>query len=34
MENKFEKLYYLENIDSDEFTDVMEEKFIFCGTNW
>ncbi len=33
MENKFEKLYYLENIDSDEFIDVMEEKFIFCGTN-
>jgi len=34
MENKFKKLYYLENIDSDDFTPEMERNFIFCGKNW
>ncbi len=34
METKFEKLYYLENIESDKFTKEMENNFIFCGRNW
>lgn len=34
MENKFKKLYYIENIDSADFTPEMERNFIFCGRNW
>jgi hypothetical protein len=34
MESKFKELFYLESIDSNDFTTEMENNFIFCGRNW
>ena len=34
MNNKFTELYYLENIDSEDFNENMQEKFIFSWKNW
>ncbi len=34
MENKFTEIYYLESIDSEDFNENMQEKFIFSWNNW
>jgi len=34
MKHKFQELYYLESIDSENFTSEMEENFVFSGRNW